>query len=260
MLQASLALRPRALHLAPVATGGPCTLTIFCRTREKPMCGRYTVVADGFQLAEHLRARWRGAHQDAPRFNIAPTQYAPVLLRDESEDVLEMRRWGLIPGWALDPAIGNRMINARAETVREKPAFRRLFQRRRCLVPATGFYEWQKVGTRKVPHYIHATTGEMLTFAGLWDQWNPEDAEPVYTYTILTTAANGFMRPLHERMPVIVAPDDRARWLDPAAETDELAELLRPADEEALKAHPVSTLVNAPGNDTPECVAPFAAA
>ncbi len=184
------------------------------------MCGRYTVVADGYELTEHLKARWRSARLAAPRFNIAPTQHAPVLLREESEAVLDMYRWGLIPSWARDPGIGNRMINARAETVREKPAFRGAFERRRCLVPASGFFEWQKADKSKVPHWIHPAHGDLLTLAGLWEQWAPEDAEPVYSYTILTTGANSFMQRLRERMPVIVQEEDRDRWLDPEAEPE----------------------------------------
>jgi putative SOS response-associated peptidase YedK len=223
------------------------------------MCGRYTVVADGYELTEKLKARWRSARLAAPRYNIAPTQHAPVLLQDGGEPVLDMYRWGLIPSWAKDPAIGNRMINARAETVREKPAFRTAFERRRCLVPASGFYEWQKAGTTKVPHWIHPADGNLLTFAGLWERWSPEDAEPVYTYTILTTAANRFMQGLHERMPVLIAPEKREQWLDPKAKPDDLVPLLDPAPEGVLTAHPVSTLVNAPANDTPECIEPFAA-
>jgi putative SOS response-associated peptidase YedK len=221
------------------------------------MCGRYTVVADGYELTEHLKARWRSARLAAPRFNIAPTQHAPVLLRDEDENVLDMYRWGLIPFWAKDPAIGNRMINARAETVREKPAFRSAFGRRRCLVPASGFFEWQKAGKSKVPHWIHPADGDLLTLAGLWERWAPEDAEPVYSYTILTTGANSFMQRLHERMPVIISPEERDVWLDPEAEAQALVELLRPAPEALLAAHPVSTLVNAPSNDMPECIEAF---
>lgn len=221
------------------------------------MCGRYTVVADGYELTEHLKARWRSARLAAPRFNIAPTQHAPVLLRDQGENVLDMYRWGLIPFWAKDPAIGNRMINARAETVREKPAFRSAFERRRCLVPASGFFEWQKAGKSKVPHWIHPADGDLLTLAGLWERWAPEDAEPVYSYTILTTGANSFMQRLHERMPVIIPPGERDVWLDPEAEAQALVELLHPAPEALLAAHPVSTLVNAPSNDMPECIEAF---
>lgn len=223
------------------------------------MCGRYTVVADGYELTEHLKARWRSARLAAPRFNIAPTQHAPVLLREAHETVLDMYRWGLIPSWAKDPAIGNRMINARAETIREKPAFRSAFERRRCLVPASGFYEWQQAGKSKVPHWIHPADGELLTLAGLWERWSPDDAEPVYSYTILTTGANRFMQGLHERMPVIIAPEEREQWLDPGAKPDDLVPLLDPAPEGLLAAHPVSTLVNAPGNDLPECIEPFGA-
>jgi putative SOS response-associated peptidase YedK len=218
------------------------------------MCGRYTVVADADELSGHLDAPWRSAPLAAPRFNIAPTQHAPVLLRDEGQDVLDMYRWGLIPFWAKDAGIGNRMINARAETVREKPAFRRAFERRRCLVPTSGFFEWQKTGAGKVPHWIHPADGGLLTLAGLWERWTPADAEPVYSYTILTTAANSFMQPLHERMPVIVADRDRNGWLDSEAEPEALAALLRPAPEALLAAHPVSTWVNAPGNDATRCI------
>ena len=223
------------------------------------MCGRYTVVRDGQELAEQLEPEWRSAPLPGPRFNIAPTQYAPVLLQDGDAPVLDMYRWGLIPAWARDPSIGNRMINARAETVREKPAFRTAFDRRRCLVPSSGFYEWQKTGKTKIPHWIHPADGELLTFAGLWERWAPEDAEPVYTYTILTTAGNRFMQPLHERMPVIIPRDARREWLDSRAEPDQLTDLLQPAPEDLLAAHPVSTLVNAPGNDLAECIEPFGA-
>ena len=174
--------------------------------------------------------------------------------------MLAMYRWGLIPSWAKDPAIGNKMINARAETVRQKPAFRSAFERRRCLVPVSGLFDWQKAGKSKIPHWIHPADGGLLTFAGLWERWSPEDAEPVYSYTILTTGANTFAQRLHDRIPVIVPSEERDRWLDSAAKPDQVADLLSPAPAGVLHAHAVSTLVNVPGNEPPECIQPFQAA
>jgi putative SOS response-associated peptidase YedK len=223
------------------------------------MCGRFTLSQTGETLASRLAARWQGEPLGRPRYNIAPTQHAPVLRLDEAgEPVLEMFRWGLIPFWAKDPAIGNRMINARAETVAEKPAYRNAFKRQRCLVPVDGFYEWQKTKAGKVPHWIHAADGGVLTFAGLWECWRPEGAEPVHSFTILTTAPNATMAPIHDRMPVVVAEPDRARWLDPRAPAEALRELMRPFREDGLAARPVSTRVNSPANDDAGCIAPLA--
>lgn len=220
------------------------------------MCGRYTLIADGAELSEQLGAPWRNEPLGEPRFNLAPTQHAPVLRGEDAEPVLEMFRWGLIPAWATDPTIGNRLINARAETVHEKPAFRAAYARRRCLVPASGFFEWQKAGSRKVPHWIHPQRGGLVTFAGLWERWSPAGAEPVLSFAILTTSANHFMAPLHERMPVVVAPEDRARWLSSETSREELASLLEPAPEDLLHARPVSTWVNSPAHDDAGCIEP----
>jgi putative SOS response-associated peptidase YedK len=218
------------------------------------MCGRYGLVNDGTSLEQALSARWSGAALQQPRYNIAPTQHAPVLLDVDGARTLSMFRWGLIPFWAKDAAIGNRMINARAETVADKPAYRNAFRRQRCLVPASGFYEWQKTKAGKVPHWIHAADGSLLTFAGLWERWDPQDAEPVYSFTILTTSPNALMQPIHDRMPAIIAEADRERWLDPAAEKAELLELAKPFRDDALAEHPVSTRVNSPRNDEPACI------
>lgn len=211
----------------------------------------------------------------APRFNIAPTQEAPVLARDESGTRMGLLRWGLIPSWAKEPSIGSRLINARSETVGEKPAFRSAFARRRCLVLADGFYEWKKVEEAgadaagqgrggktgrhaKVPQWIHLPSRGVFTMAGIWERWAPPDGDPLYTFSILTTEATAGIRHLHHhRMPVIVGPDARATWLDPDSSPETLKGLLRPYEEESFQAFPVSTKVNSPRNDDPTLIDPL---
>jgi putative SOS response-associated peptidase YedK len=222
------------------------------------MCGRYALPMDSETVSLALGAEWRGAAAHRPRYNIAPTQAAPVLLRDGDRDVLDVFRWGLIPSWAKDASIGNRMINARCETVAEKPAFRAAYRARRCLVPAGGFYEWQRTPTGKVPQWIHAADGAMLALAGLWERWDTPGAEPVYSFTIVTTAANACLAPVHDRMPVVVAERDRAVWLDPATPPSGLSELLRPAPEATLTRVSVSPRVNSPRNDDATLLVPQA--
>lgn len=219
------------------------------------MCGRYTlstpadVIQSVFDLGEALE--WE------PRYNIAPTQLVPAVVAAESgARVPRIMHWGLIPSWADGPAIGNRMINARAETAPEKPAFRGAFKSRRCLLPADGFYEWQKLEKRKQPHCIRLKSGAVFAFAGLWDRWKSPEGEVVESCTILTTDANDVVRALHDRMPVILAAGDYALWLDPKAKPELLKTLLRPFDAEPMEAYPVSTVVNSPRNETPECIKP----
>jgi putative SOS response-associated peptidase YedK len=225
--------------------------------RECAMCGRFGQKASSAELAAAFEASWRCEEPELPRFNIAPTQHAPVLLSDGGRRVLDVFRWGLIPSWAKDAAIGNKMINARAEGVAEKPAYRAAFQRRRCLVPASGFFEWQKATRGKIPHWIYAADEQPLTFAGLWETWRPvKDAEPVLTFTILTTTPSADVAGIHDRMPVIVAPADRDGWLDPATPADDVLALLRSAPDGTLRMHPVSTAVNRPSFDGPELIAP----
>jgi len=223
------------------------------------MCGRFGQKASSAELAAAFEAAWRCEEPRLPRFNIAPTQHVPVLLRQDDDRVLDVFRWGLIPSWAKDASIGNKMINARAESVLEsKPAYRAAFQRRRCLVPASGFYEWQKVGKAKVPRWIHAADGMMLTLAGLWESWRPQkDAEPVLTFTIVTTTPNTDVAGIHDRMPVIVVPGDRAAWLDAETPATDLATLLRPAPDGLLRSYAVSTAVNRPIYDGPELIEPW---
>lgn len=214
------------------------------------MCGRYGETEGAETLARRFRATLR-APATPPRYNIAPTQYAPVLVREDGGLVLSVFRWGLRPGWAKDGA--PEPINARSEDAAGKPYFRAAFRARRCLVPASGFYEWHRTPEGKVPHWIRRRDGEPLTFAGLWESWHPRDAEAVHSFCILTTSPNLVMRPIHDRMPVILEGEERERWLDPAADPAGLQPLMRPWEGE-LEAYPVSTRVNSPRNEGPELI------
>ena len=216
------------------------------------MCGRFTRANDFFSDSADQRAFLEQlglASADAlpPSYNIAPTQQiAAVRAGDHDGHELVMFRWGLVPDWADDLSIGNRMINARAESVAEKPAFRSAFKKRRCLVLADGFYEWQKTGKAMQPYFIHLKGSKPFCFAGLWERWSKGE-KPVETCTILTTDANKLMAPLHDRMPVIIAPKDYDLWLDAAVqEPERLQSLLRPYPDAEMEAYPVSTLVNSP--------------
>ncbi len=222
------------------------------------MCGRFTLAVNPEQLQQQFGLAEPPPKELVPRYNIAPTQAVAVVPNAE-ERRLELFQWGLIPSWAKDPAIGNRMINARAETLAEKPAFRAALKRRRCLVVADGFYEWKKEDGRKLPMHIHMADGQPFAFAGLWEVWQPPDGSVIKTCTIITTDANALVAPIHNRMPVILAPGDYDRWLDPRElPADQTLPLLRPFDARALRAVPVSPQVNNPANDSPECVAPLA--
>lgn len=223
------------------------------------MCGRFSLIVPGEELAEEFDLP--EVPTLAPRYNIAPTQpVAAVRLNPGTKErELSHFHWGLIPFWAKDPNMGARMINARAETVAEKPAFRAAFKYRRCIIPASGFYEWQQQNGSKQPFYIHHQQGRPLALAGLWEHWQSEDGSEIESCTILTTQPNEEVRPLHNRMPLILRPDDYATWLQSdGTHLDELQHLLQPVDEGLLDAHPVSRYVNRPGNEGPECIAPLA--
>jgi putative SOS response-associated peptidase YedK len=215
------------------------------------MCGRYAIVLVGdgtlqrrFSLAELL-------DDPQPRYNAAPTQTLPVIVGDGSNTLTTMR-WGLIPFWAKDASIGSRMINARAETVAEKPAFKRSLRSRRCLVPATGFFEWKRDGKEKEPYFIHLKDEPLFAFAGLWDNWHDPDGAEIRSFSILTTEPNDLMRGIHNRMPVILDRDDEQVWLDPdMSEPERLLPLLRPYPAREMDAFAVSRMVNSPMNDTP---------
>ena len=221
------------------------------------MCGRFTLRTSGKAVADFF-----GLPEipDLPaRFNIAPTQPVPAVRVSQDSEVREfaLLRWGLIPGWADDPSIGNRMINARADTVASKPAFRKAFRQRRCLIVADGFYEWKKLDGRKQPYYIRLQDGQPFAFAGLWERWNRGDS-PIDSCTILTTDANELVGSIHDRMPVILYPGDYDLWLDTEVQdVKRLEPLLVPYTSEAMAAYPVSTLVNNPRADDPKCVEPL---
>jgi putative SOS response-associated peptidase YedK len=222
-------------------------------TYHRGMCGRFTQATEGEIIAQVFDLSEVPAL--APRYNIAPTQdVAAVRAAEGGGRELVQLHWGLIPSWAKERAMGARMINARAETLVEKPAFRSAFRARRCLLVADGFYEWQKLGTRKQPHFIGFKDGRPFAFAGLWERWRGEGSEHVESCTIVTTEANELLAPIHDRMPVILDPEDFALWIDPAEkDTERLVGLLRPYQPGPLQAYPVSLLVNNPANDTPAC-------
>ncbi len=218
------------------------------------MCGRFSLGADAATLASQFNLFEALAW--TPRYNIAPTQEVLVVVQDPTTASRQARqhRWGLIPSWAKDLAIGNQLINAQAEMAATKPAFRVAFKKRRCLILADGFYEWKKEGRHKQPYYIRLDDGRPFAFAGLWEHWEGPEGKAIDSCTILTTAPNDLLRPLHHRMAVILAPRDYDLWLDPAIEEVEpLQPLLRPYPAEAMTAYPVSTRVNNPAYDSPSC-------
>jgi putative SOS response-associated peptidase YedK len=218
------------------------------------MCGRYTLRKPATEIAEEFDLPEVPVLM--PRFNVAPTQNVAVVRLEPDQRVrgLDTLRWGLIPSWADDPSIGNRMINARAETVAEKPAFRHALKAKRCLVVADGFFEWQKIDGRKQPFYIKMRDDHPFAFAGLWERWTRGD-EPIESCTIITTGANELMQPIHDRMPVVIPKSAYDIWLDPTIKDPErLQPLLAPYPSDEMVAYTVSTLVNSPKNDVEACV------
>ncbi len=200
------------------------------------MCGRFTITKD-LKLVEGFF----DALMDSDvcnSINASPTQSLPVILDVEPKRI-QLVRWGLVPSWAKDAAIGSRMINARAETITEKPSFRGLIRRRRCLVVADGFYEWKTEAGGKQPHRILLKSGEPFGMAGLWDEWRNPEGRLLRTFTIITTEANAFMKPIHHRMPVILPHGEEGRWLDPKAPVDAVLSMLRPCDSDLLVAETV---------------------
>jgi len=221
------------------------------------MCGRFGAT---FQYRDIIKVLWnlRGDLPEfGPRYNIAPSQEVTVIVRNEHRNEIKPMRWGLVQSWAQDPSIGQRMINARSETLLERPSFKNLVASRRCLVPADGFYEWRQEGKSKVPMWIYLKNREPFAFAGLWDYWrDPAGDKELYSFTIITTEANALLRPIHNRMPVIYDKEMGRQWLEESFGDQPmiLAAVLRPWPSELMEAHDVSTLVNSPENDTAECI------
>ena len=240
------------------------------------MCGRFVTASSPALLAERFDVDDVLVETSEPDYNVAPRAQVMIVRQREDRRVLSRVRWGLVPSWAKDPSVGDRMINARAEGIADKPAYRRALARRRCIIPADGFYEWQVVGPPKTPKgrpakqpmFIHRRDGEPMAFAGLWEVWKlPEGAAPVdgtddegwlRSTTIVTTRANELLTPLHDRMPVLLPESAWARWLDPAQrDVTAVEELLVPAPDDELEFWPVSSLVSNADNNGPELVAPL---
>jgi len=222
------------------------------------MCGRFALIVDASVLADVFDVD--PPRELQPRFNIAPTQTIPIVRAGkEKPRECAMVRWGLVPAWAKDEKIGARMINARGETVAEKPSFRSAVKSRRCLIPADGFYEWVKTGEGKQPHFIHFADARPFAFAGLWERWTKGGSEPLDTCTIITTTPNALIGKLHDRMPVILPAGRYTEWLEPQPLSPErLNDLLVPNSAEGMEAYPVSTYVNKPVNGGPQCIARLA--
>lgn len=224
------------------------------------MCGRFNLITDIRSVARRFglaappdAAAWR------PRFNIAPTQTV-IIVADDGTRRLERMRWGLIPSWASDPGIGNKLINARSETLTERPSFRTALRRRRCLIPADGFYEWPAVpgGRGKQPTRIVLRSREVFAFAGLWESWAAPDGQAIRSCTIITCPPNELMATMHHRMPVILTREAEDTWLDPRIEDPGLLlPLLRPYPADQMECYPVSRLVNNPANDSPQLILPL---
>ena len=214
------------------------------------MCGRLVLTVPADAIATEFGAL-SGGLVLRPRYNIAPMQDVVVVRHVEGRRRLSMLRWGLIPSWARDPAIASRLINARSETAAEKPSFREAMKKRRCIVPASGFYEWKREGSRKLPWYFRPSPPTALfAIAGLWESWRGPDDGIVETCCLLTTGANAVLAPVHDRMPVLLSHEAAQHWLDPGVvDTTALAAMFAPAPVERLRGHPVSTAVNVVRND-----------
>src|SRR5215813_7645535 len=223
------------------------------------MCGRYTLHHKPEEIEERFDVE-PNEELLAPRYNIAPSQIIPVIRHARSgDDLREMAgcKWGLIPFWAKDPKIGNNLINAKAETIAEKPSFKQAFAKRRCLIPADGFYEWKKQGKApSQPIYIRRRDKGLFAFAGLWEEWKTPEGERLPTCTIITTEPNELIAKFHHRMAVILRPEDEQTWLDPGNSTADVLPLLKPYTPDELEAFEVSRAVNSPSVDDASCIAP----
>ncbi|MBM7645894.1 putative SOS response-associated peptidase YedK [Scopulibacillus daqui] len=217
------------------------------------MCGRFTFVHE----LNDLFAYYNIAQIDLPfdkRYNIAPSQNVLAVVNDGNNNRIGYLKWGLIPAWTKDPKAGYKMINARAETIDEKPAYRRLLKRRRCIIPADSFFEWRKANDKKIPMRIKMKDDSIFSFAGLWDRWE-NNGQMIQSCTIITTAPNDLMKNIHDRMPAILSKDAESAWLDRSIDDEDcLKSLLTPYDANQMEAYEVSTLVNSPKNDVEEVI------
>ena len=220
------------------------------------MCGRYTFTFDAKSLADAFRMVPPG-FDIVKGYNWAPGQYVVIVRPEKGQRVADVAFWGLIPSWVKDPNTSPKPINARAETLEEKPTFRTAFRRKRCIVPASGFYEWKADGKAKQPYYIHPTDGDLFAFAGLMEDWQGPNGEVMVSACIITTVPNDLMAKIHNRMPVILPRDAWDLWLDPAAQVREIQPLLVPCPAELMAAYPVSSAVGNTRNDGPELILPL---
>ncbi|QJC52359.1 SOS response-associated peptidase [Paenibacillus albicereus] len=222
------------------------------------MCGRYTLTVTLEELMLRFLIGQGGAADYEPRYNIAPAQMVLAIIHDGEKNRLGELKWGLVPPWADDPKIGSRMLNARSETAAAKPAFREPLRRKRCLIPADGFYEWQQRDGGKQPLRITLKNGEPFAMAGLYETWISPEGEKLSTCTVLTTEPNELMRPIHDRMPVILRPEDEALWLDRGMrDPQRLQPLLRPYPPEEMRAYPVRREVGSVRSQGPACIEPL---
>jgi len=235
------------------------------------MCCRVAQGSGGDKIKKRVKARGQ-APPVAPRLNLAPTQNALVAVWGSGDVRLEAMRWGLIPPWAKDKSIGAKLANARTETIDQKPSFRKPFQRRRCLLPVDGYYEWESRPSGKQPVYYSMRDGDLFCLAGIWETWTtPEQvdepelpglgqaqAETLQTFTVITTTPNRLAKRVHDRMPVIVHSADYRQWLSPKSQAADLKQMLRPFDDEPIREHYVTRLMNNPRFESPECIEPIA--
>ncbi len=221
------------------------------------MCGRKTLTRDIQSIIEEMAIEeWQDSDLYTPSFNIAPTQSAPIMIDHMGRKVKSMK-WGLIPSWAKDESIGSRLINARAETLLQKPSFQNLVPRKRCVVITDGYYEWKRTSSKSIPYYIHHRDNKLLPMAGLWDTWENPSGEGIFSYTVITTTPAPFVEEIHNRMPVILKPDDIKAWLQVHnTSIPDAMNLLTPYTGQ-LNTFQVSTLVNSPKNDRKECIIPL---
>jgi putative SOS response-associated peptidase YedK len=221
------------------------------------MCGRYALFTAPDELEKYFEAIVSNAGTIEPNYNVTPGMIMPVVVvgRD-GVPVITTFRWGLIPSWAVNPSVGYKMMNARSETITEKPSFSASFGRRRCLIPANGFFEWQRAGKSRIPNFVKRNDEPLMTFAGIWDRWRPPEGPDLFTYSIITAKANAKIEDIHERMPVVLEKKHFAAWLARETDSDVLKNLLKPFDEDFTEVYPVNDLVNKPANNSVDLLLP----